>query len=161
MGKVSQIRFLQPFLIFLTHTCMQFPIYRTPTAALTFLVSGLACGVIAFLPEGKIVTRVMNSYDDDLVMPLCVNMFIELFLELVWLRVTFSLIGKLFITGAFAVICIVIAELYPTSERATGYAAAALMGRIGSIAAPYVALMVRLRQPEEYAQLSCSFVIPS
>lgn len=46
--------------------------------------------------------------------------------------------GKLFISGCFAVVYLLKAELYPTSERTTGLGCAVLVGRIGSISAPYI-----------------------
>ncbi|CAL8115003.1 unnamed protein product [Orchesella dallaii] len=54
------------------------------------------------------------------------------------LRMVVSMSGKLFITTCFAVIYLLGTELYPTSTRTTGLAAAVFMGRIGSILAPYV-----------------------
>ncbi len=57
------------------------------------------------------------------------------------------MIGRMFITGCFALVYVLAAELYPTEERATGVAASALTSRIGAISAPYVAL-TRTIHPE-------------
>jgi fucose permease len=53
-------------------------------------------------------------------------------------RVIFTMAGKLFISGCFAVIYLLGTELYPTATRTTGLGSAVLMGRFGSILAPYV-----------------------
>jgi len=54
-------------------------------------------------------------------------------------RTVLSMIGKLFVASAFSVLYLVVSEVYPTVARTTGQGASTLMGRFGSIAAPYVA----------------------
>jgi hypothetical protein len=50
--------------------------------------------------------------------------------------------GKLFITTCFAVLYLLGAELFPTATRTTGLASAVIMGRLGSILAPFIVDMV-------------------
>ncbi|CAG7823398.1 unnamed protein product [Allacma fusca] len=59
------------------------------------------------------------------------------------IRILFAMSGKLFVSSAFAVIYLLGAELYPTSARITGLGAAVLMGRFGSIIAPYAVDMLQ------------------
>lgn len=54
-------------------------------------------------------------------------------------RMVLSLIGKLFVASAFTVLYLVASEVYPTVVRTTGQGAGTLMGRFGSIVAPFVA----------------------
>ncbi len=60
-------------------------------------------------------------------------------LEYEMLRVMFTMGGKFFIASAFTVIYLVIGEIYPTAMRSTGQSSGTIMGRFGSIAAPYAA----------------------
>ncbi len=53
------------------------------------------------------------------------------------LRISLALCGKLFIACAFAIIYLLGAELYPTTMRTTGLGAAVMVGRFGSMTAPY------------------------
>ncbi|OXA43588.1 solute carrier family 22 member 6-B [Folsomia candida] len=64
------------------------------------------------------------------------------------LRIVFTMGGKFFIAAAFNVIYLVIGEVYPTLIRSTGQSAGTIMGRFGSIAAPYVADLLTTVYPD-------------
>ena len=58
------------------------------------------------------------------------------------LTIALALIGKLGPAGAFGVIYVFSAELYPTVLRNAGMGASSCVARFGGMAAPYVAKMV-------------------
>jgi MFS family permease len=90
---------------------------RRPTAFLCFLFTGLSALAITAIPA---------QYET--------------------FRTVLIMSGKFFIAAAFNAIYLVATEVYPTESRTTGRCAASIMGRFGSIAAPYVAdLLVMLR----------------
>lgn len=74
-------------------------------------------------------------------------------------RTAFFMIGKLFVSSAFTVIYVVVSEVYPTVARTTGQGAGTMMGRFGSISAPFVAdllvMTTKCRSQVEYLRL-CS-----
>lgn len=61
--------------------------------------------------------------------------------DMPWLRTSVVMLAKLFITISFTVIYLLSTELFPTSLRATMYAACATMGRLGSVVAPQTPLL--------------------
>ncbi|CAL8128173.1 unnamed protein product [Orchesella dallaii] len=63
-------------------------------------------------------------------------------------RTVLSMIGKLFVASAFTVLYLVVSEVYPTVARSTGQGAGTLMGRVGSIAAPFVADLLTTAYPD-------------
>merc|ERR1719187_3128933 len=62
-------------------------------------------------------------------------------------RTLFALAGKLFAAGNFSVVYMYTAEIYPTVIRNTAIGACSMMGRIGNLAAPYIALYLKGRLP--------------
>ncbi|XP_046583399.1 organic cation transporter protein-like [Haliotis rubra] len=56
-----------------------------------------------------------------------------------WITVTFCMVGRFGISGAFAIIYVFAAELFPTLVRNSGIGVSSLSGRIGLIIAPYIA----------------------
>ena len=63
---------------------------------------------------------------------------------MVWLRITFAMIGKFCVTSSFGIIYVYSAEIYPTVVRNVGVGSSSMVGRIGSILAPFVKEMVYL-----------------
>ncbi|WAR09240.1 LOW QUALITY PROTEIN: ORCT-like protein, partial [Mya arenaria] len=59
--------------------------------------------------------------------------------DLQWVTVTLAMIGKVGAAGAFAVIYVFSAELYPTIVRNAGMGASSCFARLGGMAAPYIA----------------------
>ena len=66
------------------------------------------------------------------------------FSDLAWLSTTLALLGKFGATGAFAMIYVYTAELYPNALRAVGVGVASATGRVGSILAPFIADLVTI-----------------
>ncbi|XP_067675030.1 organic cation transporter protein-like isoform X2 [Haliotis asinina] len=56
-----------------------------------------------------------------------------------WITVTLSMVGRFAISGAFAIVYVFAAELFPTVVRNSGIGVSSLSGRIGLIIAPYIA----------------------
>lgn len=56
-----------------------------------------------------------------------------------YLLIGLAMLGKLCITGAFAVIYVLSAELFPTVVRTAGVGACSAVARVGTMVAPYVA----------------------
>ncbi|KAH3852055.1 hypothetical protein DPMN_094550 [Dreissena polymorpha] len=63
--------------------------------------------------------------------------------DLRWLTITLAMVGKLGASGAFAVIYVFSAELYPTVLRNSGMGASSCCARVGGMIAPYIADLVR------------------
>ena len=61
-----------------------------------------------------------------------------------WLRVTFALIGKFSINSSWIVMSMLGLELFPTILRSTGMGSASVVGRIGSITAPFMKNLVTI-----------------
>ena len=61
------------------------------------------------------------------------------------LTIALALVGKLGPAGAFGVIYVFSAELYPTVLRNAGMGTSSCVARFGGMAAPYVAKMVKSR----------------
>ncbi|CAB3368066.1 Hypothetical predicted protein [Cloeon dipterum] len=87
---------------------------RRKTLCLTLLVSGLACFVNPFVPDDAMEFRV----------PLYV-------------------LGKLAIAGAFGVIYMINAEIFPTKLRTSLLGLCSMVGRIGNILAPLTPLLTK------------------
>jgi len=62
--------------------------------------------------------------------------------SLQWLIMTFAMIGKFGLTGAFAGIYLYSVELFPTTIRGIGLSFASVGSTIGNIAAPYMMLLI-------------------
>lgn len=58
--------------------------------------------------------------------------------ELLWLRITAAMLGKLCISGAFMILATFAAEIFPTVVRTVGVGSSLMMGRIGAAVAPFV-----------------------
>ena len=65
-----------------------------------------------------------------------------IFLELEPVTLTLAIIGKIGSSGAFGVIYVFSAELFPTVVRNAGMGASSCVARIGGMLAPYVAKSV-------------------
>lgn len=62
-----------------------------------------------------------------------------------WLVTTLVMIGKFFSAVEFTTMYIYTGEIYPTPIRAIGIGAGSMFARIGSLLAPFVVDLVRLR----------------
>lgn len=58
--------------------------------------------------------------------------------NMVWLKTAFAMFGKFFITCSFAIIYVYSCEVYPTVVRTVGLGSSSMVGRVGSIVAPFV-----------------------
>jgi len=67
--------------------------------------------------------------------------------------VALALFGKLLIGGAYSLVYLYATELMPTLLRTYGLGTASMVGRIGSILAPYVVDLLVLK----YANCSCTY----
>lgn len=61
-----------------------------------------------------------------------------IFAGLEFLRILFSVAVTMFISCALAILSLLACELYPTEIRATGFACATIIGRLGFIIAPHL-----------------------
>ena len=61
-----------------------------------------------------------------------------------WLLVMLSILGKMFVSGAFEVLYILSTELYPTVVRNVGLGTSSACARAGSMLSPYIANMADL-----------------
>ncbi|XP_046374361.2 organic cation transporter protein-like [Haliotis rufescens] len=61
-----------------------------------------------------------------------------------WITMTLSMIGRFGASGAFAIIYVFSAELFPTVVRNSGMGGSSVSGRIGGIISPYIADLVVL-----------------
>ncbi|XP_071440795.1 organic cation transporter protein-like [Hetaerina americana] len=87
---------------------------RRTSAALTFILSGITCLAVPFLPhEGG------ES----------------------WLSTVAFLLGKIFITGSFNTLYTYSSEMFPTGLRSSSLAACSTFGRVGSMLAPQAPLL--------------------
>ncbi|XP_076352347.1 organic cation transporter protein-like isoform X1 [Tachypleus tridentatus] len=68
--------------------------------------------------------------------------------ELVWLKVTISMSGKLAITAAFAIVYVYSAEIFPTVVRNIGVGTSSTCARLGSMLAPFVKELGTAVHPE-------------
>eukprot|EP00095_Tigriopus_kingsejongensis_P003369 maker-scaffold153_size302544-snap-gene-0.10 protein:Tk03369 transcript:maker-scaffold153_size302544-snap-gene-0.10-mRNA-1 annotation:"organic cation" len=64
-----------------------------------------------------------------------------------WPLVVLALIGKLMITGTFAIAYVYSAEIYPTVVRSAGVGSSSLFARIGGGLAPYVGALDKVFNP--------------
>ncbi|XP_067010714.1 organic cation transporter protein [Anabrus simplex] len=67
--------------------------------------------------------------------------------DMLWLTITFVMIGKMAITASFATIYIFSAELFPTVLRNVGIGASSTFARVGGMSAPYINLLSHTWQP--------------
>lgn len=58
--------------------------------------------------------------------------------EYTWLRLTAAMLGKLCISGAFIILAIHAAEIFPTVVRTVGSGTSLMWGRIGAMTAPFI-----------------------
>lgn len=107
---------------------------RKPTVVGTYLLTALCSFVVAYTPLG-----LFQGYRTSTLIHFNLCHFIA---EYETLRVAVSMSGKFFITTCFAVLYLLGAELFPTATRTTGLASAIIMGRLGSIGAPFVVDLV-------------------
>ena len=64
------------------------------------------------------------------------------FADLWILETSFSMLGKMSISGSFALIYVFSAELFPTVVRTIGVGAGSMSARIGSLVAPFIGELV-------------------
>ena len=58
--------------------------------------------------------------------------------DFVWIKTTFAMAGKFFITCSFAIIYLYTCEVYPTIVRTVGLGSSSMAARLGAILAPFV-----------------------
>nr|KAG5711199.1 hypothetical protein BaRGS_004843 [Batillaria attramentaria] len=75
---------------------------------------------------------------DNLVGNVRVNFMLSNTVEL-WLTTALAMVGKLCVSGAFSVIYLITAELYPTVLRNFGMGCSSTVARVGSAVSPYIA----------------------
>ena len=68
-------------------------------------------------------------------------------LAYVTVRLVLSMLGKLGVSAAFAMVYPLSTELYPTVLRNVGLAVSSTGGKVGGFVAPYINLMVGYSQP--------------
>lgn len=61
-----------------------------------------------------------------------------------------AMIGKFSITASFTVVYVYTSELYPTVIRNAGLCLSSMIGRLGSILAPYVSYIEKLVIPNKF-----------
>ncbi|XP_077984338.1 organic cation transporter protein-like isoform X2 [Glandiceps talaboti] len=93
---------------------------RRRSLFITMLLSGFGCISAAFVPQCS---------------------------DLVWLRVTFAMIGKFGISSSFGIAYVYGAELFPTPVRSVGVGLCSMLGYIGGILAPQLLLLSSIWQP--------------
>ncbi len=76
--------------------------------------------------------------------PSVLRVWVEHWLSgVVWAQLLVAFIGKLAITASFNIIYLLTHELYPTAIRGASVALGSTVGRLGSIAAPWVVLIAQ------------------
>ena len=60
-----------------------------------------------------------------------------------WVKVTFALMGKFGVNSSWTVLLIHGPEMFPTVLRQTGMGSATVIGRVGSISAPFMKNLVK------------------
>ncbi|XP_066942600.1 organic cation transporter protein-like [Macrobrachium rosenbergii] len=109
-----------PFIYMILSGLMEIPAYsvtapviqkfgRKKTTIFGFAVTGVAILALAFISE-----------------------------DIVWLVMTFALLGKMLISMAFQTIYVYVNELFPTVVRGEGLGVAFIASKIGSVIAPYI-----------------------
>ncbi|XP_035226184.1 organic cation transporter protein-like isoform X2 [Stegodyphus dumicola] len=109
-----------PFVNFALSGAVEFPAYvlsiiairslgRRNPLAVALIIGGVACLLCYLMPE--------NPW---------------------WFGVTVSMIGKFCISCAFGIILVFTAEIFPTVVRNIGLGSASMVGRVGSILAPFI-----------------------
>ncbi|KAI1885150.1 hypothetical protein AGOR_G00217230 [Albula goreensis] len=88
---------------------------RRGSLCLFLLVGGVACFIIALLPDRE-----------DMGLSVVVN------------KLTLSLLGKTGISSAFSIVFIYTTELYPTVLRNTGMGVCSMASRVGGLLAPFI-----------------------
>ncbi|XP_013792773.2 organic cation transporter protein-like isoform X1 [Limulus polyphemus] len=108
-----------PFLNFFIAGAVEFPSYGASVFAIKYLgrrISGMSTMVIA----GLACVLTIPIPDD-----------------LLSLRITVSMIGKAFISGAFGIMIVYSSEIFPTVVRNVGVGSSSTFARIGSMVAPF------------------------
>ncbi|CAH1778274.1 unnamed protein product [Owenia fusiformis] len=112
-----------PYINFFISGCVEIPAYTVSVLLLDrvgrkrlliafMIMGGLACIISAFIP-----------------------------LDLMWLIITFQMLGKFSITASYAIIYLYAAEVFPTSVRNIGMGISSMSARVGGIIAPLVMLL--------------------
>ena len=59
-----------------------------------------------------------------------------------WFRISLAMTGKMCISGAFSIIYVFSAEIFPTCVRTIGIGAGSVCARVGGLVAPFIADLV-------------------
>ncbi|XP_072392026.1 solute carrier family 22 member 3-like [Diabrotica undecimpunctata] len=90
---------------------------RRLLTSVTFILAGLACLAVGFIPQ-----------------------------DIQWLRLTLYLIGKCSSTVTYTVIFIYTTEMFPTTCRHSMLSICGMMGRLGSLISPQIPLLARVSE---------------
>ena len=61
-----------------------------------------------------------------------------------WIKIVFALISKFAVTNSWSVLGVYASEIYPTVMRTTGMGVASVVGRVGSLGAPFMGNLVNI-----------------
>jgi len=111
---------------------------RRNTQAFSFLFSGIGCIMVNMVSLSKrvVYTGRFLFYNGD---PL-VNRI--LFSDYLWVKLLLFLSSKFAITMAFNTMYVFTAEMFPTELRMSLFGIASMFGRLGSMIAPQMSLLV-------------------
>ena len=120
--------------------------HQWPTEmARTFLHYLTASGQVAiWWSLGGVIESVYHYFIVDYsVVTICFWHFIA---DYSVVTICFSLLGKMAVSGSFAVVYVYSAELAPTVTRTLGVGCGSMCARVGSLLSPFIALLVSLLQ---------------
>lgn len=120
---------------------------RRPTLSGGLILSGIACLITGVVPEGKTIAKTNNdsTWWNKTIL-----------LDPAAIRVTFSMIGKLFMSCVMATVYSYTADLFPTPARSAAVGLCSTSGRIGGIMAPIIANAVRFWLSFKQRNLKCT-----
>lgn len=110
---------------------------RRPTLSGGLIISGIACLITGLVPEGNVIFVAFNR-------KVVIRPIIVIFdKDPPAIRITFSMIGKLFISCVMATVYSYTSDLFPTPARSAAVGICSTTGRIGGILAPIIANAVK------------------